>query len=313
MKKIILLLLISQMIFSSCNQGRKQNTISISGAWALYPLAVRWAEEYNKLNPEIRIDISAGGAGKGMADVLGGLVEIGMVSRSIYPEEIAKGALPFAVAKDAVVAVVSDKNPVLQELHAKGLTKDDFRKMWITEQYKTWGDIAGNGSDIPLHVYTRSDACGAAEIWAMYLGGRQEDLGGVGVYGDPGLAMAVQQDPNGIGFNNIGYAYDFNTKLPVTGLSIVPIDLDGSGLIEDRESFYQSVGSVTSAISSGRYPSPPSRELYFVISDKCLNNKVLTDFLKWVLADGQKYAGEAGYVPFAGGSSEKTLHKAEQD
>lgn len=311
MKKVLLLLIISQLLPASCRNGNRSNTISVSGAWALYPLAVRWAEEYKKLNPEIRIDISAGGAGKGMADVLGGLVDIGMVSRSIYPEEKAKGAIPFAVAKDAVVAVVSDKNPVLQELLAKGLTKDDLNQIWITGHYKTWGEIAGTGTGAPVHVYTRSDACGAAEVWAMYLGWKQEDLRGVGVYGDPGLAMAVQQDPNGIGFNNIAYAYDFNTKLPLTGLCIVPIDLDGSGSVEEHESFYQSVDSVTSAILSGRYPSPPSRELFFVISDNSLNNKVLADFLRWVYTEGQKYAGEAGYVPVTGGSLEKILLKAE--
>jgi phosphate transport system substrate-binding protein len=311
MKRILLLLFVSQLLLASCMTGKRDNTISISGAWALYPLTVRWADEYKKIHPEVRIDISAGGAGKGMADVLGGLVEIGMVSRSIYSEEEEKGAIPIAVAKDAVVAVVSDKNPVLQELLARGLTKDDFRKIWITGQSKTWREVTGTGSDTPLHVYTRSDACGAAEIWAKYLGGKQEDLDGVGVYGDPGLAMAVQQDPSGIGFNNIGYAYDFNTKLPVTGISIVPIDFDASGSIEDRESFYQSVDSVTSAILSGRYPSPPSRELYFVVSDKSLNNKVLADFLKWVLAEGQKYASESGYVPVAGGSLEKKLQQSE--
>ena len=35
---------------------------------------------------------------------------------------------------------------------------------------------------------------------------------GVGVFGDPGLAQAVKKDPLGIGFNNIGYAYDATTK-----------------------------------------------------------------------------------------------------
>ena len=65
-----------------------------------------------KINPGVRFDISAGGAGKGISDALNGMVEIGMVSREIYPEEIKKGAFPIAVTKDAVVAVVSDRNPV---------------------------------------------------------------------------------------------------------------------------------------------------------------------------------------------------------
>ncbi|RPI51483.1 MAG: phosphate ABC transporter substrate-binding protein, partial [Chloroflexi bacterium] len=68
-----------------------EGTITISGAWALYPLMVRWGEEFQKVYPDVRVDISAGGAGKGLADAVGGAVDIGMVSREISPEEEAKG------------------------------------------------------------------------------------------------------------------------------------------------------------------------------------------------------------------------------
>ena len=73
------------------------------------------------------IDISAGGAGKGIADALNGMVEIGMVSREIYPEELKKGAFPIAVTKDAVVAVVSEQNPTLNDILAEG-TQERCRK-----------------------------------------------------------------------------------------------------------------------------------------------------------------------------------------
>ncbi|MCU0462488.1 MAG: substrate-binding domain-containing protein [Bacteroidales bacterium] len=296
-RPFIAIIFTSLIIISSCSSGNRKNTISISGAWALYPLAVRWAEEYKKIHPEVRIDISAGGAGKGMADVLGGLVEIGMVSREINPEEFKKGAIPFAVAKDAVVAVVNEKNPVLHEILLKGLTVDAGTNIWITQDYKTWGDAAGTNSDSPIHVYTRSDACGAAEIWALLFGKKQEDLMGIGVYGDPGLAQAVKQDSLGIGFNNIGYVYDSKTKLQVSGIKIVPLDLDKNGSVGNEENFYYSIDSITDAIASAKYPSPPARELYFVLNAKPVENKVLEDFIKWVLTEGQEYVRDAGYVP----------------
>ena len=66
--------------------------ITFSGAWALYPMTVRWAEEFQKIHPAVKMDIGAGGAGKGMADCLAGVVDIGMVSREIYAEEVKKGA-----------------------------------------------------------------------------------------------------------------------------------------------------------------------------------------------------------------------------
>lgn len=68
-------------------------TITLSGAWALYPMAVKWAAEFKKIHPKVRIDISAGGAGKGVADALAGSVDLGMVSRDINPAEVKKGGV----------------------------------------------------------------------------------------------------------------------------------------------------------------------------------------------------------------------------
>ena len=93
-----------------------RESLILSGAWALYPLAVRWKEEFTRTRPRIDIDVQAGGAGKGITDVLAGIVDIGMVSREILPVEFEKGAVALPVAKDAVVATISRKNPFLETL-----------------------------------------------------------------------------------------------------------------------------------------------------------------------------------------------------
>jgi phosphate transport system substrate-binding protein len=301
MKKITATIFITVVLFSTCfrnsaGQEKLSGQLSISGAFALYPMTVKWAEEFRKINPDVRIDISAGGAGKGIADALAGMVEIGMVSREIYPEELKKGAFPVAVTKDAVVAVMSGQNPVISDILAKGMKKDAGNNIWITGKFTSWGQAFNIKSSAPIHIYTRSDACGAAEMWAKYFGKKQEDLLGVGVFGDPGLAQAVKRDPLGIGFNNIGYAYDATTKQQVKGLKVVPIDLNNNGKIDDDENFYNSMNDLIAAISSGKYPSPPARELYFVCKGNPRNNKVLNEFIKWVLSDGQKFVHEAGYI-----------------
>lgn len=277
-------------------QEKLSGQISISGAFALYPMVVKWSEEFRKINPGVRIDISAGGAGKGIADALNGMVEIGMVSREIYPEELKKGAFPVAVTRDAVVAVISEQNPALKDILIKGLRKDAGNNLWITGKYKSWSQAFGVKSTAPVHVYTRSDACGAAEMWAKYFGKKQEDLLGVGVFGDPGLAQAVKKDPLGIGFNNIGYAYDATTKKQVKGLRVIPLDLNNNGKIDPDENFYNSMNELITAIASGKYPSPPARDLFFVMKGSPKNNKVLSAFIRWVLTDGQKFVHEAGYI-----------------
>jgi phosphate transport system substrate-binding protein len=293
---ISLLLTVTIAVPEARCQEKLSGQISITGAFALYPMTVKWSEEFRKIHPDVRIDISAGGAGKGISDALNGMVEIGMVSREIYPEEMKNGAFPIAVTKDAVVAVISELNPALNEILTKGLKTDAGNNIWITGKYSTWTQAFNTKTTAPLHVYTRSDACGAAEMWAKFFGKKQEDLLGVGVFGDPGLAQAVKRDPLGIGFNNIGYAYDATTKKQVKGLRVVPLDLNNNGKIDQDEDFYNSMNDLISAIASGKYPSPPARELYFVVKGNPKNNKVLTEFIKWVLTDGQKFVHESGYI-----------------
>ena len=177
-------------------------TIRVSGAFALYPMMLRWGEEYTKLHPKVIFDISAGGAGKGMTDALGGLVDIGMVSRKITTSEEEKGAYWVAVTKDAVVATANKDNPVLTTLKTNGLTRDVFGKIYINSSITTWGQATGTGATDKINVYSRADACGAGEAWALYLGNyKQEKLRGVGVNGDPGIAEAVRKDNLGIGYN----------------------------------------------------------------------------------------------------------------
>jgi phosphate transport system substrate-binding protein len=272
-----------------------KGTITMSGAWALYPMAVKWAEEFQKIHPEVRINVTAGGAGKGMADCLAEVVDIGMVSRGIYPAEIEKGAWWVSVTKDAVVPTVNKNNPVLKELLSKGVKQETFIDIWITEKIKRWGEVSGVETAHQIHVYTRSDACGAAETWAEFLGKKQEDLLGVGVYGDPGLAEAVSKDNLGIGFNNINYAYDAKTKRQVKGIRVLPIDLNNNGVIDADEDFYNTRDKVVQAIATGKYPSPPARDLHFVSHGKP-KIKAVMEFVKWVLTDGQQYVSECGYI-----------------
>lgn len=302
----IMILLATTLNLTSCGNKKSQKstdgeqlsgTISLSGAFALYPLAVKWADEFKKLHPDVTIDLSAGGAGKGITDVLAGQVDLGMVSRELKNAEIQQGALGFAVAKDAVVPTINARNPVYKELLKKGFSIKAAKGLWITGTIKTWGQVVGVGSanTSRVDVYTRSDACGAAETFAKWLGKKQEDLKGTGVFGDPGVAQQVAKDPNGIGLNNIGYAYDDKTHKLNPGLAIAPIDVNGNGKLDEDEKFYDSKDQLIKAIAEGKYPSPPARDLYLVTKGKPANPVVIA-FLRFILSKGQKYNVPAGYI-----------------
>ena len=288
MKKLVLCAALLALL--SCGGGRKKaaegelsGDITLSGAFALYPLAVKWAEEFKALHPGVRIDISAGGAGKGMTDVLSGAVDLGMVSREVYPVEAEKGAVAFAVAKDAVVATINAANPDLETLLRTGLTLEKAAGLWSENE------------STGLNVYTRSDACGAAETWALWLSKKQEDLGGTAVFGDPGVAQAVQRDQRGIGYNNLSYVYDETTRQPNKGLLVLPLDVNSNSRVDDDERFYDTKDRIIEAIAAGKYPSPPARDLYLVAGPAPMS-PALTEFLRFVLTDGQQYNIPAGYI-----------------
>jgi phosphate transport system substrate-binding protein len=300
------LILAAAMVLSACGSpvapaagapaGQKlSGTITISGAFALYPMMTVWADEFTKLNPAVQFDVQGGGAGKGMTDTLAGAVDIGMISRQIKPEEEAKGAFWVAVAKDAVFPIVSSANPYLADLNAKGIGQAAFKKIFITGEAQTWGDVIGK-PDVKdqIHVYTRSDACGAGDMWSLYSGGKvQADIKGIGVNGEPALVDTVGKDPLGIGYSNLNSAFDSASGKLVQGIVVPPVDINGNGTADANETFTSKTQAV-SAIADGTYPSPPAR--FENLATKGKPTGLVLAFISWILTDGQQYLDQAGYV-----------------
>ncbi len=284
--------------------------IGVSGAFALYPMMTEWAAEFSKLHPKVTIDVQGGGAGKGMTDVLAGAVDIGMISRTIKPEEEQKGAYWVPVAKDAVFPVVSKDNPVLKDLIANGISKDMFKKIFITGEAKTWGDVVGKPEvKDEIHVYTRSDSAGAADQWALFCGGKvQADIltTAIGVNGEPALVDTVAKDPLGIGFSNLNSVFDMSTGKLVQGAAVPPIDINGNGKADPNE-YYQTKDEAVKVISDGTYPSPPAR--FENLATKGKPTGLTLAFIQWILTDGQQMLGQAGYVPLTSQQQADALAK----
>jgi len=221
-----------------------------------------------------------------------------MVSRAIHEDEIKKGGWFVPVCIDAVFPTINEKNTLAADLLKKGAKREALAGIWLDQSVKTWKQVIGGQGGDPIHVFTRSDACGAADTWAKYLGDKkQEALKGTGVYGDPGVADAVRKDRLGIGYNNLNFAYDQTTGQPVAGVRILPIDKNGNGTIDPDESFYGTKDEALKAIQDGRYPSPPARELNFLC--KGAPSGITLEFIKWVLGEGQSECIPNGYIPLA--------------
>lgn len=288
-------------------QKELAGTVTLSGAWAIYPTAVAWAEGFQKKYPKVKIDVSAGGAGKGVADAIAGLADIGMVSRDPEPAEIEKGIMPVYILHDAVYPAVSETNLFVQDLFKKGVSKKTWNDIYITGAATTWDAVIGGTNKKPVHVYTRSDSCGAAASWAKYLDKKQEDLKGIGIYGDPGLLDAAKKDPLGIGYSNFSYVFTREGAV-LKGVKVVPIDANENGKA-DPDEIYETRDQAIAAIEAGKYPV--TRKNYFFVKGK--PQGLVKEFIGFALSDeGTKIVDEVGTsLPLQKADREKILKTME--
>ena len=273
---------------------KKNLNININGANALYPLAQVWADEYSRSHPELRITVFPASSNKGKTDALIGLADIGMYS-NLPGHDLDQGLLVLAVAKDAVLSTINSGNPYLEHLKQKGLDKHKLRKVFVSGEPVFWGELTTDSAGKKVDVFTRSDASGAASIWAEYLECEREELKGIGVYGDPGMTQAVRNNLFSIGYDNLRFVFDNITGEKYEGLDIVPIDFNQNGEIDSLENFYNGLEEFNDAVRRGAYPYPLSRPLYFLVR-KDLDNPHVIDFLGWVLHEGQELVEFAGYI-----------------
>lgn len=259
----------------------------------MVPLVTKLGSEFQKLHPGVKFEITGGGAGKGVKDSLSGKVELGMVSRELEPDEAQRGSC-VAIAKDSVFMTASAGNPVAKELAAKGMSKKVCKALWLGGRAMTWGEIVGTDCKDPVAVYTREDACGAADTFAKFLGATQADLKGTAVKGDKGVAESVKKDSKAIGFNNLQAAFDLAAGTATPGMLVLSIDVNDNGKVDPEEDVSTKEKALT-AVSKGVYPAPPARSLYLLTKGKF--SGASKEFVAWVLKDGQKVVAEAGYLP----------------
>lgn len=283
-------------------------TISISGAFALYPMMTVWADEFSKIHPGVQFDVQGGGAGKGMTDTIAGAVDIGMISRAIKPEEEAQGIFWVSVTKDAVFPIINAENPVGAQILEKGISQEVFNKIYITGEITTWGQVIGDPSiTTPINIFTRSDASGAAEQWAKFGGGAaQEDLLGIGVNGEPSMVDTIIKDPLGIGYGNLNSIFDLSGGGLVPGIVIPPIDINENGQA-DPDEVYTVKEDAFGAVANGTYPSPPARFENLATLGKPEGLTLI--FIEWILTDGQQYLEAAGFVPLTPEQQAESLAK----
>ncbi|MFZ0281349.1 MAG: substrate-binding domain-containing protein, partial [Bacteroidales bacterium] len=277
-------------------KGDIQGQITISGAYALFPLILRMSEDFMALHPLVKVEVTRMGTGEGITELLTKKTQLAMISRPLTEEEINEGIWVIPVAKDGVAPIVNQKNPHIGTLISQGLSPEEFMKLFTTEKHMTWGDVLGSNIKDKIVVYTRADESGAAVVWADFLYKKPSELRGIGVTGDEEMIKSIQENPLGIGYCNFSYAFNPETGERIENIQIVPADLDFDNKIERKEMPFSNLEEAHRSLWLGFYPDDLCRELTIGSLGKPTDPLVI-EFLYFVLGEGQAGVKKSGFCP----------------
>ena len=251
------------------------------GSDTMVNLALAWAEAYTAQQPDVRISVTGGGSGTGIAALINGTVDIANASRAMKPEEVerarANGIEPVehVVAGDAIAVVVNPTNPV----HA--LTIDQLSNIF-TGQITRWREVGGEERPIVLlsresnsgtHIYFLEHVIRKGEEDNQNLFSPDTLL----MPSSEGISVEIRQNPNAIGYDGLGYVTPDQKTIKVArnaGEPYVPPSIE--------------------TVKEGSYPI--ARVLYMYTSGQPTG--IIREYLDWITsAEGQEIVEELGFVP----------------
>ncbi|MFZ1462672.1 MAG: PstS family phosphate ABC transporter substrate-binding protein [Anaerolineae bacterium] len=255
------------------------SVIQNTGSDTLVNLALAWAERYMPAHPGVRISVTGGGSGTGIAALINGTTDIANASRAMKQEEFdaarKNGITPieFAVARDAIAVVVNPSNPV------NGLTLAQISDIY-QGKITNWRQVGGE--DRPIVLLSRESNSGTYVYFlenVLRLGQKSDLLFSPDTLLMPsseGISAEVRQNPNAIGYDGLGY---------------VTSDQKVIAVAQDPDGPY--VKPSVATVNDGSYPV--SRPLFMITVGQPTGQ--VKDYLDWITRDGQALVLELGFVP----------------
>jgi phosphate transport system substrate-binding protein len=94
-----------------------------------------------KIHPRVKILLSTGGTGQGIADLIAGRNQLAMISRPLKDEELKKGIWVVPVAKEGVAPIINQRNPFIKMILEHGITPEKLIRLFTGDKPMTWGDL----------------------------------------------------------------------------------------------------------------------------------------------------------------------------
>ena len=109
-------------------------TVVLDGSTSVGPLMDAMADEYKKLNPDVKVQIQQTGSSAGINSAIEGVCDIGMSSRELKSSESAK-IKAHKMATDGIAVIVNNSNTV------DGLTSEQIKSIFLGET-TSWDGLA---------------------------------------------------------------------------------------------------------------------------------------------------------------------------
>ena len=274
---------------SACGPDSTSETASDSqakyienkGSDTIVNLALAWAERYQAEHTDVRISVTGGGSGTGIASLINKTVDIANASRKIKQEEIdeaqANGVNPveYVVARDAIAVIVHPENPVNE------LTLQQISDIY-SGKFNNWQEVGGE--DRPIVRLSRETNSGTHVYFletVLRLGDSENktffSTDTLLLPSSEGIIAEVRQNPNAIGYDGLGY---------------VPDDLKTIAIAKEDGGSYVLPSIPT--VNDKSYPI--ARDLYMYTNGEATG--VIKEYLDWILSsEAQQIVAELGFVP----------------
>ncbi len=254
--------------------------IENKGSDTMVNLALAWAEAFMQIYPDVRISVTGGGSGTGIAAMINGTVDVANASREMKPEEIASARangiepLEHQVARDAIAIVVNPANPISQ------LTLQQVSDIFVGKITR-WSQVGGEDRPIVLlsresnsgtHVYFLEEVIRLGDTKSHLLFSPETLL----LPSSEGIVAEVRSNPNAIGYDGLGYV--------TADQKVVAVAREPSGPFI--------LPSVTT-VHDATYPI--ARPLYMYTCGR--PEGALDLYLRWIASEGQALVRELGFVP----------------
>ena len=283
--KLLALFLLVSTSLSAADKDNK--TLHLKGAKFTYPLVEKWIAEYSKENPlsEVKTVLWQATEKESILNI---------VACQLSDSDLTADQTVAYVGRYALIPVSNKQNPIIAKAGKNGLSKKLLKKLFF-EETDDYGDEPQEAkSKYTATVYARENKAPTTITLARYFGANPTELKGKKVLGDDiYLLNAIKKDSTGVTFNSLSYVYDIHSRKLRSDIALLPLNLKS----QQKEALNTlDIDNTIALLEKTSVESIPVGSFGFVLSKEQRNNRQITDFIKWILANGQKFNHEFGFL-----------------